>query len=114
MRNTQAKVKYLTTTKIGEKGQLTIPIEFRDDLGLETGAPLAILRLGDGLILFPENRRFEELCERVSAAFSAAGISREDLLGTLPEARTRLYAQRYGKQYAARKRAGRPRSRKRK
>lgn len=27
-------VEYLTTTKIGEKGQLTVPKEFREDLGL--------------------------------------------------------------------------------
>jgi len=33
--------KYLATTKIGEKGQLTIPKEFREDLGLEAGSPLS-------------------------------------------------------------------------
>jgi len=52
-----APLKYMTTTKIGEKGQLTVPKEFRQDLGLETGAPVAVLRLGDGLILVPEQRR---------------------------------------------------------
>ena len=44
-------LEYLTTTKIGEKGQLTVPKQFRDDLGLANGAPFAVLRLGDGLIL---------------------------------------------------------------
>ena len=41
------------TTKIGEKGQLTVPKQFRQDLGLGNGAPFAVLRLGDGLILLP-------------------------------------------------------------
>jgi hypothetical protein len=45
MANRQATLKYLTTTKIGEKGQLTVPKQFRKDLGLGTGAPFAVLRL---------------------------------------------------------------------
>ena len=50
----QTTLEYLTTTKIGEKGQLTVPKQFRKDLGLGTGAPSAVLRLGDGRVLLPE------------------------------------------------------------
>jgi AbrB family looped-hinge helix DNA binding protein len=92
-----ATLEYLTTTKIGEKGQLTVPKQFRQDLGLGTGAPFAVLRLGDGLILLPEQRRFERICQRVTASLTAAGLTSEDLLATLPEARNRVYARRYGK-----------------
>jgi AbrB family looped-hinge helix DNA binding protein len=90
-------IEYLTTTKIGEKGQLTVPKQFRQDLGLGTGAPVAVLRLGDGLILLPEQRRFEQLCEQVSATLTSAGITPGDLLATLPQARNRVYARQYGK-----------------
>jgi AbrB family looped-hinge helix DNA binding protein len=90
-------LEYLTTTKIGEKGQLTVPKQFREDLGLGNGAPFAVLRLGDGLILLPEQRRFEHLCQRVSASLTAAGLTTEDVLATLPEARERVYARRYAK-----------------
>jgi hypothetical protein len=31
-------IEYLTTPRIGEKGQLTVPLQFRDDLGLSKGA----------------------------------------------------------------------------
>jgi AbrB family looped-hinge helix DNA binding protein len=65
-----ALLEYLTTTKIGEKGQLTIPKQFREDLGLATGAPFAVLRLGDGLILLPEQQRFDLLCEQISATLT--------------------------------------------
>jgi hypothetical protein len=34
-------LEYLATTKIGEKGQLTVPKQFREDLGLGNGAPFA-------------------------------------------------------------------------
>jgi AbrB family looped-hinge helix DNA binding protein len=91
-----ATLEYLTTTKIGEKGQLTVPKQFREDLGLETGAPFAVLRLGDGLILLPEQQRFEDLCAQVSAALAAGGIAPEAVLATLPEARSRIYERRYG------------------
>ena len=90
-------LQYLTTSQIGEKGQLTIPKEFREDLGLQTGAPFTVLRLGDGLILLPEQRRFEMLCDRVGATLSAAGVSDKELLATLPAARSSVYARRYGK-----------------
>lgn len=95
-------LEYLTTTKIGEKGQLTVPKQFRDDLRLGIGAPFAVLRLGDGLILLPEQQRFEQLCEQVSSSFTAAGLTSNDLLATLPEARNRVYARRYGRKPLAR------------
>jgi AbrB family looped-hinge helix DNA binding protein len=96
MASRNTTVEYLTTTKIGEKGQLTVPKEFREDLGLGTGAPFAVLRLGDGLILLPEQERFEDLCEQVSSALAGAGVSPQAVLATLPEARKRVFAQRYG------------------
>ena len=92
-----ATLEYLTTTKIGEKGQLTVPKQFREDLGLGTGAPFAVLRLGDGLVLLPEQQRFEHLCEQVSSALTRAGLSPEATLATLPEARKRVFARRYKK-----------------
>ncbi len=88
-------LKFLTTTKIGEKGQLTVPKEFREDLGLGAGAPFAVLRLGDGLVLLPEQQRFEQLCEQVSSALTGAGLTPEAILATLPEARKRVFARRY-------------------
>jgi AbrB family looped-hinge helix DNA binding protein len=101
-------LEYLTTTKIGEKGQLTVPKQFRQDLGLGTGAPFAVLRLGDGLILLPEQRRFEHLCQKVSSTLVAARLTPEDLLATLSEARNRVYARQYGKSRLTSRR--RPRS----
>jgi AbrB family looped-hinge helix DNA binding protein len=95
MANRLTTIEYLTTTKIGEKGQLTVPKEFREHLGLSTGAPFAVLRLGDGLILLPEQQRFEILCERIGVALTAVGVSPEALLATLPDARKRVFARHY-------------------
>ena len=97
MASRQATLEYLTTTKIGEKGQLTVPKQFRKDLGLGTGAPFAVLRLGDGLVLLPEQQRFEHLCAQVGAALTSAGLTPQAILATLPEARKRVFARRYKK-----------------
>ena len=96
MTSQQAVLEYLTTTKIGEKGQVTVPKQFRENLGLEAGAPFVILRLGDGLILMPQQDRFERLCAEISSALTANGIPPKAVLATLPEARQRIFERRYG------------------
>lgn len=98
-----AALKYLTTTKIGEKGQVTVPKQFRRDLGLAAGAPFAVLRMGDGLILLPEQQRFEQLCDRVSSRLTAAGLTSGDLLATLDQARDRVYSRHYKRKKALRR-----------
>jgi len=97
MGSRQTTLEYLTATKIGEKGQLTVPKRFRKDLGLGTGAPFAVLRLGDGLVLLPEQQRFEHLCAQVGAALTGAGLTPQAILATLPEARKRVFERRYKK-----------------
>ena len=91
----QTTLEYLTTTKIGEKGQLTVPKQFCEDLGLGTGAPFAVLRLGDGLILLPEQHRFNRLCADIAGTLSREGVTAEAVLATLPEARERVFARHY-------------------
>jgi AbrB family looped-hinge helix DNA binding protein len=103
MASQQATLEYLTTTKIGEKGQLTVPKQFREDLGLGTGAPFAVLRLGDGLVLLPEQQRFARLCEQISSALGWAGVTPEEALASLPEVRKRLYKRRYKKADSSKK-----------
>jgi AbrB family looped-hinge helix DNA binding protein len=96
MATQQVLLEYLTTTKIGEKGQLTIPKQFRDVQGLEAGAPFVVLRLGDGLILMQEQHRFQRLCEEISASLTKGGVTPAALLATLPETRQRLFERHYG------------------
>lgn len=104
----QTTVEYLTSTTIGEKGQITVPKQFREELGLTVGAPFAVLRLGDGLILLPEQQRFEQLSQRISSTLISAGLKPETILATLPEIRKHVFARHYGTSASTRL-AGRPR-----
>jgi hypothetical protein len=47
-------------------------------------------------ILLPEQKRFEQLCSQVSTSLSAAGVSLEAFLATLPAVRKRVYERHYG------------------
>jgi AbrB family looped-hinge helix DNA binding protein len=96
MASQPAVLEYLSTTRIGEKGQVTVPKQFRESLGIGSGAPFAVLRLGNGLILMPQQDHFERLCERIGSVLASAGLTHKAVLATLPEARERIYERRYG------------------
>ena len=91
----RSEVEYVGNTRIGEKGQLTIPKQYRDEMGLDAGAPVAVLRIGDCLMLVPEQNRFRLLCESIASVLERRRIPPADLLGTLPDARQRVFAKRY-------------------
>src|SRR5436309_4075996 len=108
---TSIPVEYLTTARLGEKGQITLPKAYRDAVALEVGAPVTVLQLGSGLLLIPEDTRFHALCDRIATTFARHGIEANALLDTLPDARERVVARDYP-QLVGRKRARprRPRS----
>src|SRR5437667_8985359 len=95
MPSSQSRVEYVAHTRIGEKGQITIPKQYRDELGLDTGAPVAVLRIGEGLMLIPEQNRFRILCDSIASVLEHRQLSPADLLDTLPEARQRVFVRRY-------------------
>src|SRR5450432_1524325 len=88
-------VEYIVTTRLGERGTMTLPKEYRDALDLEAGAPVSVLRLGDGLLLIPEQKRFEQLCDSIASRLTNAGVSEAALQATLPDVREQLTRERY-------------------
>jgi hypothetical protein len=77
MASRQATLEYLTTTKIGEKGQVTVPKQFRRDLGLEAAAPLAVLSSPVAFFyLGPRQSRFVDLCGAALQTGPGGGCSR--------------------------------------
>ena len=91
----QLQVEYVAHTRIGEKGQLTIPKPYRDELGLDPGDPVAVLRIGEGLLSSPEQNRFQSICEAIVSVLEGQHLAPADLLDTLPSARRRVFSRRY-------------------
>lgn len=96
-------VKYLATARLGKCGTMTLPKEYRDELNLETGTTLTVLRIGDGLILMPEQKHFEQVCDSIAARLENAGVTEAVLQTTLPEVREQLMKRRYPKLFAGEK-----------
>lgn len=94
-RMTAKLVEYLATTRLGARGTMALPKEYRAALNLETGAPMTVLRIGEGLILIPEQKRFDQLCDAIASRLEHAGISEAALQATLPEVREQLMRRRY-------------------
>ncbi len=79
------------TTKLSSKGQVVIPEEIRDRLGLEAGAQFVVVGEGDVVVLkalkAPKMTDFKELLDRAEASAEAAGLRSEDVERAIREVR---------------------------
>jgi AbrB family looped-hinge helix DNA binding protein len=81
------------TTKLSSKGQVVIPEEIRNRLGLETGAQFVVVGDRDVVILkviqAPDMAEFDELVGRARKAAKRAGLTKEDVNKAIRKARGR-------------------------
>lgn len=73
----------VVTTKLSSRGQVVIPEEIRERLGLEAGARFVVLGEGDTVVLKrirpPSLAEFETLLDRARTAAAEAGLREEDV-----------------------------------
>ena len=71
------------TTKLSSKGQVVIPEEIRDRLGLEPGTQFVVLGDRDVVILkviqTPDMAEFDDLVGRARKAARRAGLNKRDV-----------------------------------
>jgi bifunctional DNA-binding transcriptional regulator/antitoxin component of YhaV-PrlF toxin-antitoxin module len=85
-----------TVLQMRSKGSLTVPIELRRKYGLDEGALLTLIDLGDGsFLLTPRVTQVDRLADRVAEAVQREGLSLDDLLQVLNEERERYYQEHY-------------------
>lgn len=90
-----SSVEYCLTGRLSEKGQIVLPKVFRDEQKLNAGSPITILKFGNGLLLIPEEKRFEEICLSIERTMFDFGITAEDVLEGMPQARNEVFAELY-------------------
>jgi AbrB family looped-hinge helix DNA binding protein len=82
-----------STTKMSSKGQVVIPEEIRDRLGLEAGTQFIVLGDRDAVILkviqAPDMSEFDGLVARARKAARKAGMKRKDVSAAIKRARAR-------------------------
>lgn len=88
-------MRHVTTATLGEQGQMILPQEFRAANHLEPGDPIAMIQIGNQLILIPEKARFVQLGDSIAAKLDEAGISEDELQEGLNETREEIAKERY-------------------
>ena len=81
-----------STTKLSTRGQVVIPEEIRNRLGLEPGAQFVVIGEGDVVVLKtlspPDLDELKPLLDEVQKAAEAAGVTPEDVEKAISEVRT--------------------------
>ena len=81
------------TTKLSSRGQVVIPEEIRNNLGLSEGDQFLVIGEGDAVILKtitpPKLEEFQELLSQARAEAKRAGIKKADLKSAIAKVRRR-------------------------
>ncbi len=77
------------TARMWGRGQLTIPRDIRDELGLAENTVVSIVRVGRCAVLTPKVLRRASLARKTERAMRKTGITLEDLLRDLGNERDR-------------------------
>jgi AbrB family looped-hinge helix DNA binding protein len=81
------------TTRLSSKGQVVIPEEIRDRLGLKPGVQFVVLGDRDVVILkviqTPDMAEFDDIVRRARKAARKAGLKRSDVRKAIRSARDR-------------------------
>ena len=93
-----ANANVLSIARLSEKGQLTIPAEYRHEHDLDRDSIVAVIRLGDALILAPIDEMLTEITERLVAAMRSAGVTVEELMEETLAARAEIAREEFGGQ----------------
>jgi len=82
----------LATTKMSSKGQVVIPEEIRDRLGLSAGSQFVVIGERDVVILktlsTPSMREFDALISKARGQARKAGMKRSDIAKATKRARS--------------------------
>jgi AbrB family looped-hinge helix DNA binding protein len=82
----------LATTKMSSKGQVVIPEEIRERLGLKAGSQFVVLGDKDVVILktisAPSMDEFDAIISQARAQARSAGLKRSDIAAAIESARS--------------------------
>ena len=76
-------------SKVQAKGQITIPVEIRQKLGLEKGDVVAFVETERGVLISPQEVVAMEALEQIGEALKEQGISLEEMIESSREIRGR-------------------------
>jgi bifunctional DNA-binding transcriptional regulator/antitoxin component of YhaV-PrlF toxin-antitoxin module len=84
---------------VDEKGRILLPKLLRQFLGVESGSSVAYIMLNHALLVIPQDAHLASLQQRAQEALARGGLTAEDLLDALPQARATVAAEAYGEEF---------------
>lgn len=81
---------------VDAEGNLALPMELRESLGLQIGDTLKVMQTDDYVLLIPKRLLVPEFAEYMSKLLAEKGLTVDDLLASGEEIRDELFRERYG------------------
>ncbi len=70
----------LKVSRLQERGQVTIPLEIREKLGLEPGDMIAFIETDQGILISPQEMVAMEALDKMGELLKEKGITLEELI----------------------------------
>jgi hypothetical protein len=86
-------------THMDEKGRVSLSRAARSGMRLHAGSTVAWVKVGDAVMLIPQDAYLEQVMEAAAQTLEGARIPVKDMLDDLPEARAAVVAERYGEEF---------------
>ena len=83
-------------TQVDDKGRITLGQPIRQALHLDAGSTIAWIRIGEAIMLVPQDTHLAELMEAALAAFENAGLRLENVDAELAMIRDEVVTEQYG------------------
>lgn len=83
-------------SRVQKKGQVTIPAEMRERLGLREGDWVAFVETEAGILISPQEMLAMQALDQIGAALKEQGVSLEDLIESGREERAAIIKEKYG------------------
>ena len=83
-------------SKVQKKGQVTIPIEIRENLGIQEGDFVAFIQTEDGVLISPQSIVAMRSLDQIGQALKEQGITLEELIESGRDIRGKLIKEKYG------------------
>ncbi|MEK7521744.1 MAG: AbrB/MazE/SpoVT family DNA-binding domain-containing protein [Patescibacteria group bacterium] len=82
--------------RVQEKGQVTLPSEVRQKLGLKKGDLVAVVETEEGVLISPQEMVATKALDRIGEALKEKGLSLEELIESGRGERDKIIAKKYG------------------
>ncbi len=92
----QTRLPERKLVRVQEKGQVTLPTEVREKLGLKKGDLVAVTETEGGILISPQQVVANRALDKIGEALREKGLSLDELIESGREIRGQMVKEKYG------------------